>query len=109
MKTISMDLHERQYASTVLATQQAGPLDALTISKIYEKIKLSKSEELMIGLTSTPQGMSWSMPEGTPPVEVSFEDAELVKFRDIMNSWQGYRAVTDAGWINTLLKKIALA
>jgi hypothetical protein len=105
MKSLSLDLNERQHCSLILSSQQAGPTDVMVLSKIFEKVKLTRSDELIIGLNVQNGAVSWTMPEGQPLLSVDLEDEEARKLKTVLNSWTNY-SLRDATWVADLLKKL---
>jgi hypothetical protein len=106
MKTIEMDLTERQHCVLILSEQKTNPLDSQILFNIYSKIKMSRTEELQTGLKfQSGVGWTWTMPEGTEPVTVELEDEEARKLHAILTSWTGY-GMFDSAWNNPLIKKL---
>lgn len=105
MKTVELDLNERQHVSLILGSQQVGPLDAMTLNNIFQKIKLSQTDELVIGLDVKDGTARWNMPSGLEPLNFDLEDEECRKLKAILNGWQGF-TFRDAVWANALIRKL---
>ncbi len=108
MKDISLDTNQRMHISVVVGLQEGKASDILVYSRLLEKLKLSETEEALIGLTVDPVAgnMSWRPhPEGVPPVTVQIEDADASKLKYILENWPRF-AARDHEWLQKVMAQL---
>lgn len=104
MKDLTLDLNQRQHMWIIVGAQEGRAADLAIYLRLMEKLKLSETEETLIGVTVDGQGnMAWRMqPEGVPLTTVSVEDKDAERLKLVLENWPRFRPV-DNEWLQKVL------